>query len=158
MVDAAETAISVSEAAERHRVTFERFDFSNMVLNYVLERTDAVSMCLDGLYAPDSVMWDVWGSYCTSYERADLRRCKFVSLYVDPTILPGANIFEAKFKEANLEGADLRLAYLRGSDFFRANLAGADLRNTVITSCRFTGAKGPFVTGNVNTKSWMMPR
>jgi hypothetical protein len=157
LVDAGRNAISVSEAAAHHHVTFERFDFSNMVLRYVLERTGPVMFCLDGLYAPDSVMWGVWGSYCASYEGADLRRCKFISLYVDPTILPGANIYEAKFAKANLEGADLRLAYLRGSDFFMANLTNADLRNTTITSCRFTGAKGPFVTGDVDTDSWMMP-
>jgi uncharacterized protein YjbI with pentapeptide repeats len=158
LLEAADGRMTIAEAASRHSVTFEAFDFSNMVLNYVFAHTDSVWFSFDDLKAPNSVIWDVWGTVCLSYKGADLRHCKFIAHYVDPTILPGANIYEANFAEADLEGADMRLAYLRRADFFGANLAGADLRNTNTYECRFTGAKGPFVTGNVDTQSWQMPR
>ncbi|MDD2059086.1 pentapeptide repeat-containing protein [Pseudomonas sp. GD03860] len=86
-----------------------------------------------------------------------MRHCKFITYYVDPTILPGVNIYGANFSEADLEGADMRLPYLRRADFSRANLAGANLHNTNTFECRFTGAKGSFVTANIDAKSWQMP-
>ncbi|MDD2133472.1 pentapeptide repeat-containing protein [Pseudomonas kurunegalensis] len=158
LLDAADGRVTIAEAASRHSVTFEAFDFSNMVMNYVFEHVSSISFSFDDLKAPYSVIWDVWGSVCLSYKGADLRHCKFVAHYEDPTILPGANIYEANFAEADLEGVDLRHAYLRGADFVGANLAGADLRNTNTFDCCFTGARGPFVTGNVDASGWRMPR
>ena len=153
---AADGVRSLAEAAAQHEVTFDHFDFSSSLLEHLIAKVGTLTLNFSGLSAKDSVIWEEWLSQCTSFERSDLRNCKFVRLYEDPTIRPGTNIYEGNFSHSNLSGADLRGSYLRGVDFFRANLEGADLRNANLYESRVTGAAGPYKAGKVDSSVWNM--
>ncbi|WP_324740066.1 pentapeptide repeat-containing protein [Pseudomonas veronii] len=156
--DAADGNRSLAETAAQHDVTFDQFDFSSSLLEYLIAKVGTLTLNFYGVSAKNSVIWEEWLSQCTSFERADLRNCKFVRLYEDPTIRPGTNIYEGNFAHANLAGADLRGSYLRGADFFGANLEGADLRNANLYESRLTGAKGPYKAGEVESSVWHMDK
>lgn len=154
--DAADGSRTLAEAAGQHEVSFDHFDFSSSLLEYLFAREESLAFNFCGVSARNSVIWDEWLSHCTSFERADLQHCKFVRLFSDPVLRPGTNIYQGNFSHANLAGSDLRESYLREADFFRANLEGADLRNANLYESRLTGAKGPYQAGKVNADSWRM--
>lgn len=156
LIDAADGTHSLAETAAQYGVTFDHFDFSSSLLELLVVKVGEMTLNLYGVSARNSVIWDDWLSQCTSFERADLRGCKFVRLFADPTIRPGTNIYEGKFAYSNLAGADLRESYLRGADFLGANLAGADLRNANLHDSRLTGVKGPYLAGKVDSSEWHM--
>lgn len=158
LIDAADGNRSLAETAAQHDVTFDQFDFSSSLLEHLISKVETLALNFYGVSAKNSVIWEVWLGQCTSFERADLRNCKFVHLFADPVIRPGTNIHEGDFAHSNLAGADLRGSYLRGADFFGANLEGTDLRNANLYESRMTGAKGPYKAGEVDSSIWHMDK
>ncbi|PVM57768.1 pentapeptide repeat-containing protein [Salmonella enterica] len=63
-----------------------------------------------------------------SGSRANLRGADLFDANLRGADLRGADLFDANLCDADLRGADLRGANLRGADLFDANLRGADLR------------------------------
>jgi hypothetical protein len=158
LLDAAEGNLGLADAAKKHRVTFERFDFSPPLLDFLIERKGVSLLSFEGVSASGSVFAESWVSICTSFASADLSNAKFVRYFDEGQCRAGFMMHEGKFMAANLSGADLRWAYLRGADFSGANLEGTDLRNANIYESYMQNVTGAFVGGEVDSTNWLLDK
>jgi len=156
LLDAAEGKVGLAEAAQKHRVTFENFDFSPPLLDLLVERKGVFVLSFEGVCASHSVIADSWVSTCLSFAGADLNNAKFVRYFDGSQCRAGMTIHEGNFMATNLSGADLRWAYLRGADFNGANLEGADLRNANVYESRMQNVSGFFAGDEVATTGWLL--
>jgi uncharacterized protein YjbI with pentapeptide repeats len=80
---------------------------------------------------------------------ARLRDASFLRSNLRESDLSGVNAYRAKFVNANLAGAKLEDAYLLEADLTKANLTGASLVNADLRQARFFGAdlRGSSLTG-----------
>ncbi|MNJ41264.1 Pentapeptide repeats (8 copies) [compost metagenome] len=156
LLDASEGKFSLAEAAKKQRVTFENFDFSPALLDFLVARKGVSLLSFEGISASSSVIADSWVSICTSFAGADLSNAKFVRYFDDGQCRAGMMTHEGKFMAANLSGADLRWAYLRGADFSGANLEGTDLRNANVYESCIQNVTGALVGGEVDSTHWLL--
>lgn len=156
LLDAAGDKIGLAEAAKKHRITFENFDFSPPLLDFLVERRGVSVLSFEGVLASNSVIADSWVSTFDSFAGADLRNAKFVRYFDGSHCRAGMRIHEGKFMAANLSGADLRWAYLRGADFRGANLEGTDLRNANVYESCMQNVTGALAGGEVDSTHWLL--
>lgn len=156
LLEASDGRVSLAQAAAKHRVCFDCFDFSLSLVEFLFAHKKSVLINFDGLRAWNCVISDFWMTVCTSFVGADLRDAKFVRFYDVRPCRSGMTIHKGQFMNANLSGADMRNAYLRGSDFTGAVMEGADLRNANTYECVFTGVKGHFLEGEYDSSEWLL--
>lgn len=156
LLEAAEGNLGLAEAAKKHRVSFEHFDFSPPLLDFLVQRKGVSLLSFEGVSAAGSVLADSWVSISTSFAGADLSNAKFVRYFDESHCRAGMMMHEGKFMAANLSGADLRWAYLRGADFSGANLEGTDLRNANLYESCMQKVTGTLMAGGVDSTHWLL--
>jgi uncharacterized protein YjbI with pentapeptide repeats len=145
---AKQTGLDLASCADNLGTNFRGFHFSYPLLeelypstvNRNLSRPPEVSF--ENLEADGCFIERRWGDVISSFRKAKLKEAKFYDS--GDYVVPGANLWEKDFSEADLSGVDLRFSYLRGCNFMGAAMHGANLHDSDVFECCFHRVSGVF--------------
>lgn len=149
LFDAIQGICELHHSLEARGVDLCGFHFSNALFHQLfdtiavdpLDRTKQY-LSFYKVKANGCFMENLWANQISTFHRASLREAKFYSEY--SFIKPGINCYSTDFSYADLSGADLRLSYLRKSNFSDAIMHRTLLQDANLFQSSFAGATGNF--------------